>query len=106
MKETVFQCWIGSIQGRDFVPTKDGIIRATGISRQTFANWQSGRGEPSVPNHIRIAYYAYSHYLLPYRPEKIKIIGLQADKENNKWISAIWRVSEDIEEERFVPFLD
>lgn len=105
MKETSFQRWIGSIQGRDFLATKEGIIRATGTSRQTLANWQSGKGEPSVPNHIRIAYYAHSHGLPAYRPDKIKIIGLQTAIEGGVWINAIWRLSDTVAEERYIPLL-
>lgn len=106
MDETSFQSWIGSIQGRDLSATKDGIIRATCTSRQTLANWQSGRAEPSLQNHIRIAYYAKSHNLPAYMPDKIKVIGLQKDIDGGIWINAMWTIAEDIVEERFTLFLD
>lgn len=106
MNETEFQLWYGNLPARVASETQNGIRSATGVTRQTILNWKNGVGGPSDNNAIRIAYYAKSHYLPAYLPDVIDVKGLQTDIEGNLWINARKKISDELTEERFVPYLE
>lgn len=86
---TLFSDWIGAIPVRKYKDVRDGVIRATGISRQSFHNWTTGLYEPSEHSNIRIAYYAQKFDLPPYMPNSIKVdYELETGKDGNKYIHA------------------
>ena len=53
--------WIGKIEYARYPYVRKGIMECTGITRNAWLNWSKGAGGISIPNMLRITWYAMTH---------------------------------------------
>lgn len=68
--------WIGEIEYARYNYVREGIMKCTGITRNAWLRWSRGEGGASVPNMIRIAWYAQTHDM-PAPFDTIEITDIQ-----------------------------
>lgn len=104
--ETDFSKWLGTISLRDYKQAKEGLIRATGVSKQAFRLWENGVKSPSLINEIRIAYYALVNGIKAYKPGEITPDEKIITDKGVKYIHASLTVSKNLTEERYVVYIE